>query len=163
MPIEFDVQINHSDLFGFNIRQAYLGSQGIVSILIGILCGVMSAVQFREGSALYGLLYIAIGIVIVAYIPGSLWLRSKQIMKTNQVLAGVLHYSFDDKGITVTQGEEEGVLPWEFVYKIIATRKHLLIYSNRVNAYIIPKAQIPKMVELQELVKKSLDSYRVRL
>lgn len=163
MKIEFDVQINHKDLFGFNIRQAYLGSQGIVSILIGILCGVMAGVQFSEGSATYGILYVGIAIIIIAYIPGALWMRAKHTMKTNQVLAGVLHYSFDEKGVTVTQGEEQGVLPWDNIYKMIATKKHLLIYSNRVNAYIIPKNQVTQMAELTTLAKKQLDSYRIKL
>lgn len=163
MKIEFDVQINHKDLFGFNIRQTYLGSQGIISILIGILCMVMAGTQFNEGNIGYGILYIAIGILIVAYIPGALWLRAKKTMKVNEVLAGVLHYSFDEKGITVTQGEEAGVLPWENVYKMIAAKKHILIYSNRVNAYIIPKDQITQMDELIQLAKAQLESYRVKL
>lgn len=161
MKIEFDVQIDHKDLFGFNIRQTYLSSQGIISILIGILCLVMAGAQFGEGNIGYGIMYVVIAIVIVAYIPGTLWLRAKSTMKVNTVLSGVLHYSFDEKGVTVTQGEEEGVLPWESVYKMIATKKHVLIYSNRVNAYIIPKAQISQMDELVKLAKAQLDSYRL--
>lgn len=163
MKIEFDVQINHKDLFGFNIRQTYLSSQGIISVLIGILCMVMAGTQFHEGNIGYGIMYVVIGIVIVAYIPGALWLRAKHTMKVNTVLSGVLHYSFDEKGITVTQGEEEGVLPWNSVYKMIATKKYILIYSNRVNAYIIPKNQIHQMEELIQLAKAQLDSYRVKL
>ena len=76
------------------------------------------------------------------YVPASLKLRVKQTMKTNKVLSGVLHYEISEEGIKVTSGDESGELPWNLVYQVLTRKNSVLIYSNRVNAYIIPNDQL---------------------
>ena len=62
------------------------------------------------------------------------------------------------------QGEEKGELPWDQVYKMIATKRHILIYSNRINAYIIPREQAKEQWDtIWEIAKKQLPPYRIRM
>ena len=164
MSTEFDIQINANDLYRFNMRQAYTSSQGPFSIIIAILVFVMSGVTFYKGSIGYGILYVGIGILFLCYIPVTLLTRSKNTMKKNKVLSGVLHYHISDKGIEVSQGEEQGLLEWNMIYKLITTKQYVLIYSNRVSAYILPKDQIADRFEaFSEIAHKNLESYRIRM
>jgi hypothetical protein len=164
MKVSFDVQLTSKDLFRFNMYQTYTTTQGPVSIILAILVFVMAGVSFRNDSTEYGVLYVVVGIVFLAYIPLTLWLRANQTMKKNEVLAGVLHYTVSEEGIEVSQKDDSGVLAWNEIYKMISTKKQVLIYSNRVNAYIIPRDQLGDQYEdLKAIAKAQLEKYRFRM
>ena len=77
-----------------------------------------------------------------------------------------LHYELTDEGIVVKSDalDEEALLPWGQVYKAITTRNNFLIYSNRVNAYIIPKAQTEdKLSEIYDAFEKHCEAYRLKI
>ena len=83
-------------------------------------------------------------------------------LKTNEVLSGVLHYEVTEDAICVSQGEEKAELKWEQIYKFVANKKRVLVYSNRVNAYIIPREQITdKYDDFVEIAKSKLEKYRL--
>lgn len=164
MNISFDIQLKPMDLYRFNIRQTYTSMQGPISIILGILAFVMSGIAFYNASIFRGIVYLLVGVLFIVYIPLSLWLRANKVLRTNSVLAGVLHYTVSEKGIEVAQGEETGELPWDYIYKMISTKKQVLIYSNRVNAYIIPIEQLGDSYEpLKEIAQQKLEKYRIRI
>lgn len=162
--IAFDVQLQPKDLFRFNIHQTYTTMQGPVSVVLAILVFVMSGVTFSKGEMGYGALYLGIGILFLVYIPFTLWTRAHQVLKKNAVLSGVLHYEISEKGIEVSQDGDSGVLEWKQIYKMISTGKQVLVYSNRVNAYIIPREQLGSQYDaLKALAETQLEKYRVRM
>ncbi len=164
MKIEFDVQLTVKNLYHFNMYQAYKGTQGWAAILITIIAFVLAGVNFGAQDYKYAILYLIVGVVFIFYIPVSLRLRAKKTLKTNKILASRLHYAFSEDGIRVTQGEEFGELSWKQVYKVATTRKLLLIYSNRISAYIIPREDIDKQYDaIKELAKNQLEEHRFRM
>jgi hypothetical protein len=69
-----------------------------------------------------------------------------------------------DEGIQVTQGEASALLQWEQIYKMVATKSNVLVYSNRTNAYVIPREQLgEKYAALAELAQAKLPKYRVKM
>ena len=45
-----------------------------------------------------------------------------------------------------------------------STKNNVLVYSNRVNAYVIPRQQLgEEYCELAEIAKEKLPKYRVKL
>ena len=164
MTVEFDVKLEPKDLYRFNLYQTYTGSQGIISILIIILAGIMTAVSYKDGNYSYAVMYGIFFVIFIGYIPVTLWTKAKLTLKSNKVLADTLHYEVSEDGIRVTQGEESGELPWKQIYKMISTRNHVLIYSGRKNAYIIPKSQLGGQYDrLAELANNSLEKFRVKM
>ena len=64
----------------------------------------------------------------------------------------------------MTQGDADAKLMWDQVYKMVSTKNNVLVYSNRVNAYVIPRQQLgEKYRELAEIAKEKLPKYRVKL
>ena len=94
MKAEFDVQLQPKDLYRFNMFQTYTGMSGIISIALGILAFVIAGISAVKPDTQTGYLfmYIVMGIVCWFYVPISLWFRAKSTLKSNQVLAGKLHY-----------------------------------------------------------------------
>lgn len=164
MKVSFDVQLQPKDLFRFNIYQTYTGMQGILSIVLGILGFVMAGLSVGKAEIPYTVMYIVVGLIFLFYIPVSLWFRAKQSLKNNAVLAGKLHYEVSEKGIHVVQGKETGDLPWDAVYKLVSNKHQILIYTTRVNAYVIPREQIGDQYDgVCEVAKKVLKPFQLKL
>ena len=164
MEVSFDVQLQPKDLFRFNMYQTYTGMQGILSIVLGILGFVMAGLSIGKAEIPYTVMYVVVGLIFLFYIPVSLWFRAKQSLQTNAVLAGKLHYEVSEKGIHVVQGKETGDLPWDAVYKLVSNNHQILIYTTRVNAYVIPMEQIGDQYEgFCEVAKKVLKPFQLKL
>lgn len=167
MPIEFDIKLKAKDMFRFNMYQTYTGFSGWSSIIFAAaMFGMAGYTFYTQGEAALSniLLYIFVGIFLLVYMPCSLWMRSKQSLKASPVLSDTLHYLVDGEGFTVTQGESQGVLAWKQIYKMVATKHLVLVYSNRVNAYIIPRKQLGEQyVTLAKLSVSKLPKFRVRM
>lgn len=166
MKVEFDVQLQPKDLYRFNMFQTYTGFSGFVSIALGILAFVMAGIAAAKPDTqdAYLFMYIVMGVIFWFYVPVVLWFRAKSTLKSNKVLAGQLHYEVSEEFIKVTQEKESGELPWDMVYKIVSTKNMVLIYSNRVNAYIIPMQQLDgKYAAFCEVAEGRLEKFRLKL
>ncbi len=164
MKTEFDITLSSKDMYRFSMYHAYTGSQGIISILIAALC-FFAAVTTRDSVEwMYTLLYAGFGVVFLIYIPCNLYLRSKRQILASDVLKHPLHYRIDEEGIHTSQKEATADLPWDQVYKLVSTRHNVLIYSTRVNAFILPRDQIRKEYDMvQQIAAKHLPTYRLKV
>ena len=146
MRLEFDITLTAKDMFRFNLYQTYTGASGWISVIAAVVCFAAAGTKYSERGASYTVL------------------RSKQRIAASEVLKNSLHYCVDGEGISVTQGDADAKLMWDQVYKMVSTKNNVLVYSNRVNAYVIPRQQLgEKYRELAEIAKEKLPKYRVKL
>ncbi|MCI5712603.1 MAG: YcxB family protein [Lachnospiraceae bacterium] len=164
VKLELDVTLTDKDMYRFNMYHMYSGVHGIFSIVIAIMIFVVAGVTWGDVERGYSIAYVAFGVVFLIYMPCTLKLKSKQQLKMSASLREGLHYLFDEEGIHVSQGEETAELLWKQVYKMVATKSNVLIYSNRVNAFVIPRTQLgEKYQPLKELAEKQLEKFRIRM
>ena len=167
MPLEFDIKLESKDMFRFNMYQTYTGFSGWFSIVFSIvLFGLAGYTAYNYGEEALPniLLYIGAGVFMLIYMPFTLWLRAGRSIKASPVLSNVLHYHVDEDGFTVTQGEASGVLAWKQIYKMVATKHLVLVYSGRINAYVIPRNQLGEhYVPLAKLATSKLPKFRLRM
>ncbi len=135
MSVEFDVQMTTGKMYDYMLRHTFTSFAGIVGELLGfVLLG---------GFFAYGQwIYLIAGIVCVFYQPVALYLRARRQVNSNEVFASPLHYRLDETGITVRSGDAEDKLPWEKIYKAVSTTRSVIVYTNRINACIFPKADM---------------------
>ena len=84
-------------------------------------------------------------IIIVALIftvinPLMLALKTLQQLKLSPSYKKPLDYTFHNEGITISQGELSQSIEWSNIYRLMMTKKMLAIYTNRINAFVIPFA-----------------------
>ena len=164
MPLKFDITLTVEDMYRFNMYQTYSGFHGWFSIVFSILIFVVAGVTCGNIEATYTALYIVFGIVFLVYPPVSLFLRSKRTLAMSEVLRGTLHYEVDEEGLHVSQKEESALLPWEQIYKMVATKHNVLVYSSRINAYVIPRAQLGEhYAALRTQAAAHLPAYRLKM
>ena len=158
--MQFDIKLKSQDMYRFNMYQTYTGFHGWFSIIVSIIIFIVAGLTYGGLDITYTVLYIAFGIIFLLYMPVTLWLRSKSALAASEVLRGTLHYLVDENGFTVSQGEESANLPWDQIYKMVATKSNVLVYSTRINAYIIPREQLGEQYkELAKIANVDLNAY----
>lgn len=164
--VRFKAKITFKDLYLFNIRHIYTGKQGIGSIALAIICGVLCAYYWNSVTVAYRALYIAMGAFMLFYIPASLFTRVKMQMGYQKPLSEALDYELNDEGVKVTSTvvNDSATLPWDMIYKIVTRKDNLYIYSARNSAYIIPKSEIGDSYQAAcEVFKQKLPEYKLEL
>ena len=100
----------------------------------------------------YQLMFLAVGLLILLYLPVSLFLKAKQ-QSLNPAFKKPLHYKLTEEGVTVSQGEEEQSQKWEDMYKAGSTLGSILLYTGKRSASIFPKKQLRE----QEVYEKTIE------
>ncbi|MGN1146893.1 MAG: YcxB family protein [Lachnospiraceae bacterium] len=133
--IEFDVHIKAGDLYDYMMRHTYSSFSGLFGSLVGALMVV-------GGFYTSGWLMVIAGVVLLCYLPWTLFLKSKQQMLANPAFKEPLHYVLDDEGIHVSQNDTEEMQKWEDIVKAVSTNRSLIVYTSRMNACIFPKRDL---------------------
>ncbi len=165
MKVSFDIKLTAKDLYKFNISQAYKGMQGMLSIILPLLVFAYAIATFGDVSIGSTMVYVALGVVFLVYVPVSLWLRVKKtVSDSNNALSKILHYDFEEDAIRVSVEEENVEFKWENIYQMKSTRDLVLVYTNRFNAYILPISQLGENYgQLSELAHRKLEKYRIKM
>ena len=165
MKVTLDIKLNAKDLYKFNMKQAYRGMQGILSIIMPILVFAYAVTSYGQVSIGSTLVYIGLGIMFLVYVPVSLWLRVNKIIKDeNNALSKSIHYVFDEDTIGVSVGEESVEFKWENIFQMKTSGDLLLVYTNRINAYILPLSQVGEQYEnLSKMAHTKLEKYRIKM
>lgn len=165
MKVTLDIKLDAKDLFKFNMMQAYRGMQGSLSIILPILVFAYAVTSYGTVSIGSTLVYIGLGIMFLVYVPVSLWLRvNKTVKDENNALSKSIHYEFEEETIRVSVGEESVEFKWKNIFQMKTSGNLILLYTNRINAYIFPLAQVGDNYEaLSKLAHSKLEKYRIRM
>ena len=157
MEIEFDVKMTAGDLYDYMLHHTYSSASG----LIGAVVGALLVVAFFMGA---GWIYLIAGLVILAYLPVSLFMKSKQQFLLNPAFKKPLHYKLTEEGIAVSQGEETQPQKWEDMHKAVSTTRSLIVYTTPVNATIFPKRELGELAPgVIEIISKHMPPKKVKI
>ena len=164
MPMEFEIKLSVQDLYRFQMYHNYTGFNGWFSIVVAAIALVVSFTTVGDVELGYTLLYAIFGILFLLYIPVTVYLSAKRKVTKSKEFMLPLRYRVNKEGVTVSQEEASSTLPWGQIYKVITTKSNVLIYSSRINAFVIPRNQLGDQYDhLKELCENHLESYRVRM
>jgi hypothetical protein len=155
--VEFDIKMTPSDLYDFNLHHAFNGASGILAEAVG-------AVGVILGIATKNIPMVIIGAILLVYLPISLYVKVRQTFLLSPVFKEPLHYVLDDEGVSVTQGEVTNTAKWEDVVKAESTGRSLFIYTSRVNATILPRAQMgDKQAQVIQCISTHVEPKKVKI
>jgi hypothetical protein len=130
--LELDVKIEARDLYDYMVAHTY-------SKPINILASCFGAFMILVGSMNKHWIFVIGGVVLLLYLPWTLFLKSRQQALNNPAFKNSLHYVLDENGITISAGEESQSQTWDNMYKAISTSKSIIVYTSPVNATIFPR------------------------
>ena len=157
MELEFDVKVDSKVLYDYMLHHTYGSFQGVLGTAVGALMLVGFAVTKY-------IIWLIAGIVLLAYMPWSLFLKSKQQMLNTPAFKEPLHYKLDDEGITISQGEVSQSQKWEDMYKAVSTNKSIIVYTSKVNATIFPRKQLGEdVVKVIQIISSHMPPKKVKI
>ena len=148
---KFATQITVMDMFKFQLRHCYLCVSGFVAILISLACFVILFFTHDDNLYTSNTLIFLGGMLFTVIQPFMLLWKSYKIIALTPTFREPLNYEVDEDGVHVSQNDETADLPWENVIKVIETKTQLVIYNSPKNGFILPKKQINKDVDVNEL------------
>ena len=155
--LELEIRMNTGVLYDYLLRHVYTSLSGPLGTCLG-LAGIAYFAYSRQ------LPYLVIGILLIVYLPFSLWRRSATLMLTNPAYKEALHYRFSESGFTVSQGEVSGSVNWEQCTKAVSTGKSIIIYTGAKNASIFPRKQIEGGAEtLIAVIARHMEPKRIKI
>ena len=155
--VEVDISVSASDLYDYVLMHTYHSTSGIIGATAGALCVVAGFMMQRWP------LLIA-GIVVLLYLPVTLYTKSKLQWSANESFQKPLHYVLDDTGVTVSQGAVSESQPWEGMVKAVSTSRSIILYTSGRNASIFPKAQLGDQKDaLIEMISTHMAPAKVKI
>ena len=157
MEIEFDVKIDAGVLYDYMLHHTYNSASGI----LGTVVGALMIVAFTMGQ---GVLFLIAGIVVLAYLPWTLFIKSRQQALMTPAFKKPLHYKLDEEGITISQDDTEEKQEWGQMYKAVSTGKSIIVYTSKVNASIFPKKDLGEnKAKVIEIISTHMPPSKVKI
>lgn len=157
MEVEFDVNINAKLLYDYLLHHTYSSFSGVLGTAVGALILV--------GFAVTGyVIYLIAGLVVLLYLPWSLFLRSRRQMLNTPAFRKPLHYRLTQEGVEISQGEAKEFQKWENMCKATSTGKSIILYTSPVNASIFPREDMQdKQAAVIEIISKHMPAKKVKI
>lgn len=155
--VSFNVKIEAGDLYDYMLMHSYNSPAGIVGSSFGAIL-ILFAFATRQW------LFIVLGLVMLLYLPWTLFLRSRTQILNNPSFQEPLQYTLDEEGLTVAQGEAQEKMAWENMHKAVSTGKSIILYTSPVNATIFPKRQLgDQKAALIEIISTHMPPKKVKI
>ena len=147
MEIEFDVKVTAGVLYDYLLFHTYTSFSGMLGTLVGVF-----------------LIYLIAGVVLIAYLPGALFLRAMQQVQNTPAFKHPLHYRMTDEGVIVSQGENEEQQSWDSCVKAVSTGRSIILYTSRSTASIFPKRDLGDRKDaLIQMISTHMPPKKVRI
>ena len=157
MEIEFDVKITSNVLYDYMLRHTYSSLSGIMGSVVGVLMLILF-VSNRQPICLI------IGVVILLYLPWTLFIKSRQQALSTPAFKKPLHYRLTDEGIEVSQDDTTEQMGWDGMVKAVSTINSIIVYTTKTNACIFPKKDLgDKKYKVIEIISTHMPPGKVKI
>ena len=157
MELEFDVKMTPAAMYDYLLHHTYSGMSGIVGAIAGAFCIIVFAANKYP-------IYLIAGIIILAYLPISLFLKANQQVQGSPAFKKPLHYKMTEEGITVSQDGNEEMQSWDACYKAVSTRSSIILYTSKTTASIFPKKDLgEKKDSLIQMISTHMPPNKVKI
>lgn len=155
--INLSVKIEAGDLYDYMLMHSYNSPAGLVGSTFGALL-IIFAIATQQW------IFIVLGLVMLLYLPWTLFLKSRTQLLNNPAFQEPLQYTLDEEGLTVSQGEVQEKMAWEDMHKAVSTGRSIILYTSRVNATIFPKRQLgDQRVAVIEMISTHMPPSKVKI
>lgn len=155
--LELNIKIEAGDLYDYMLMHSYNSPAGLVGSAFGALL-IIFAIASRQW------IFIVLGLVMLLYLPWTLFLKSRSQALGNPSFQEPLHYTLDEEGLMVSQGEASEKMAWGDMHKAVSTGRSIIVYTSRVNATIFPRRQLgSQQTAVIEMISTHMPPSKVKI
>lgn len=164
--VTFTVKLTSKDMMDYNMYHNYRNVSGIASLILGIIMLVLFVVSGSDSDVniSYRLLMVFFGLFFTVFTPVRIALKSAQQVKLTPSFTKPLKYTVSKESIIIEQDDMKAEFPMSEVYKVSDTGKSIVVYVNKVRAYIFPKRDIGDSYnELIRIIREAIPAKKVKV
>lgn len=152
--ISVDIKIGTGDMFYFFMRHNYVCLSGIIGLCISFGAFILFIIRFQQYEMTAKCLLLVISLLFTVVQPLQLLLKAANQIKRTPMFQEPIRYTFRPDGLELSQKDQNGIISWEQIMKVIDTNRYIIIYITRMRAYIFPKSQMHDIEEIKEMIRK---------
>ena len=154
-----DAKITSKEMTAFLFAHNYRSPLMLAATVIGLVWPVYSVIK-ADGNLMMAVICVLIFVVLM---PFSIWRRGTTSIKTNPLYENIFHYMLDDKGLHLLLADHLVDVGWNQVTRTMFLKSSSVIYTGKVNAYLIPtEAMGDKKDEINRFIKDHVSLSRMR-
>lgn len=157
MELEFDVKVTPGVLYDYLLYHTYSGMSGITGTVFGVFL-IMAFIATKYP------IYLIAGLVVICYLPASLFLKAYQQVNMTPAFKKPLHYKLTEEAIIVSQDDSEEQQAWDNCVKAVSTRSSIILYTSRTTASIFPRKDLgDKQEALIKMISACMPPKKVKI
>lgn len=156
--MEINVKMKKEHIYDLLLFHTYSKFSGFLINVLGLAVIIIGGILLGTNKigVEQGLMYVAAGILFLAYTPFTLKRKAAQMMKASCYQSDI-KYAFGENGIVEEIMGKENNYSWAQVEKAISTPKDIAFYVGREEALIIPKEYFgDNFLPVMKLVAKNI-------
>lgn len=138
-PVALEVKLTAKDLWKFSMYHSNKGGLGAFNLIFSAAALFLLITTWKSNTVMYRALLVICALMFTVWQPALLYLKAAKQAKS-PVIKNPMGLSFSREGIVVTQGTERLELVWENIGRAEAIRGMVIVYMDKVHAYLIPDA-----------------------
>ena len=115
-----------------------------------------------EVSMLQSAFYLIFEIVFAIGVPLNAKMQAKRSFRPGSRLGDPVNYYLTEEGIT-RGTEEEGIIPWDRIYRVDTTALNIIIFATNKMAFFIPKENVPTYEEVRAFMLSKMRPKQARM
>lgn len=154
--LRFRVRMTANDLWRFSMYHANKGYLGVFNVLFTL--AALFLLVFQSGQMLLPqrLLLVVCALMFTVWQPMLLLVKARK-QAAGRGMKEPIDMFFGDEGIRAEQGGESVELAWDDVRRVKKIPGELIIYTDRIHAYLLPDAAVGgQREELNKLLHEKL-------
>lgn len=131
-----DAHITEKEMIAFLFAHNYRSPLMLIATVVGIVWPLYTIIK-AEGNVLFAVLCAG---VFLIFMPASIYIRGRNGVRKNPIYENTFHYMVDEAGVHVELAEHAVDVDWKSVTKKLFLKTSAVIYTGKINAYLIPTA-----------------------
>ncbi|MDO5146982.1 MAG: hypothetical protein Q4D60_08255 [Eubacteriales bacterium] len=146
-----DAKISEHDMIVFLFSHNYRQPIMILAMIVALIWPVTVIVRQEQNL----LLALALAAIVLIALPFSTWNRGKKTVRNNPAYQQTFHYMVDEWGLHLELGGDAVDVEWSKVMKCFYYKSEIIVYTGKVNAFLIPTSAMGENVDkITEFIKR---------
>ncbi len=155
----FHIQLTTKDLWAFSMYHSNRGGMGLFNVFFTVASVWALLARWNDLTVPYRLLFVVCAMMFTVLQPVMLYWKASRQART-KAIREPMEMIFRKEGFTIIQGEAKADQVWDNVRKADKVGKLLILYMDRIHAYLLTERAMGEDREgffamVRELLPKS--------
>lgn len=162
--VKCNIHLKTEHLFEFLLYNTYRGFFGIISAAVIVFSIALLITGINEKGIIQKILILLILLVFLIVIPVLIYRSAFAQLKASPIYEKTLEYGISNEGIHINTENLNSTSKWNEIKSAVESKKSIILYSERLGAFILPKSEIGEDVSiLRAIILKNMGGKKCNL